>query len=561
VSTFYQDGPTLGNPYADDPLLRRLLERRLPRDVFTEVDPGLRALGRRAATEIAIAGDGAEAAPPRFIPYDPWGRRTDRIETAPAWQTLERIAAEEGIVATAYERAHGPWSRVHQCARFFLYAPPSATFSCPLAMTDGAARCLELYGNELRESVYPHLVTRDPAAFWTSGQWMTERTGGSDVGETTTIARVENGRFHLHGTKWFTSASTSPIALTLARIEGAPPGTRGLSLFLVRVRDDAGALQHIRIHRLKDKLGTRALPTAELSLEGTPATPIGTAGQGVRTIAAMFNITRILNACAAAAGMRQALMLALDYARKRQAFGHRLIDLSLHRETLADLEVECEAACHLVMYVAELLGREECGAATPDEAALLRLLTPVVKLYTAKQAIAVASEVIEAFGGAGYIEDTGIPRLLRDAQVLAIWEGTTNVLSLDARRAIEHDAALGPALTVLRARLRPLASGALPTLAAVAAAALDRIERHAMSGDADTRDVGARRLAFAIARTTAALLLIEYASPAPGRAPDRRAMVAAQRWCASELTPFARDAAERAADSRILVEPPLGEAL
>jgi alkylation response protein AidB-like acyl-CoA dehydrogenase len=555
MTGFYQAEPALGNQYTEDPLVRTLLRRRLPPAIFAAVDPGLERLGARAATDIAAAGEAAEAAPPRHIPYDAWGRRVDRIETSAGWQTLERIAVEEGIVATAYEREHGPWSRLHQCVRSYLFAPSSALFSCPLAMTDGAARCLELHGDaELRRTVYPHLVSRDPATFWTSGQWMTERTGGPDVSETSTIARPDGDGFRLYGTKWFTSATTSQLALTLARIDGAPSGTRGLSLFCVELRDADGALRGIRIHRLKDKLGTRALPTAELSLEGTPATLVGGQGSGVAKIAAVLNITRIANACAAAAGMRRAVQLARDYAVKRRAFGRRLIDLPLHLETLAQLEVETHAACHLVFHAAELLGRQECGVATPGDSALLRLLTPIVKLMTAKQAVAVASEALEAFGGAGYIEDTGLPRLLRDAQVLPIWEGTTNVLSLDVLRAIGHDGALAGALPVVRARLRALHNGPFAADAARVAAALDRIEAHvAAPATADLSETGARALALSIGRMMAGLLLLEHAAWAAAQTRGRGPAIVARRWCHTELAPLLTPDAAHLADTVALV--------
>src|SRR5262249_16005486 len=224
--------------------------------------------------------------------------RIDRSEVCGPWNQLEGTAAEEGIVATAYEREHGPMARLHQFVRLYLYGPPSAIATCPLAMTDGAARVIELHGDDwLKTHVLPRLVTRDPGRFWSSGQWMTERTGGSDVGGTSTVARPEGGAYRLYGPKWFTSATTAPMALTLARVAGAPEGRGGLSLFFVELRDADGRLRNIRVHRLKDKLGTRALPTAELALEGTPARLVGGEGHGVRRIAALLNITRAHNAC------------------------------------------------------------------------------------------------------------------------------------------------------------------------------------------------------------------------------------------------------------------------
>src|SRR6266566_1450366 len=454
MSEFFQDAPRLGNQYDDDALLRAYLRWRLPVSMHAEIEPDLRRLGHRAATDILALGEAAEASPPRHVPYEAWGRRVDRIETSNAWHELDHISATEGIVATGYERTHGAHSRIDQFARLYLFAPSSALYSCPLAMTDGAARFLEVHGDKSLQPVFAHLTSRDPNEFWTSGQWMTERTGGSDVGSTSTVARCEEGdAYRLYGSKWLTSATTSQVAMTLARIEGAAAGSHGLSVFLITLRENDGRLRSIRIDRLKDKLGTRALPTAELTLEGTPAQLVGGAGDGIRKIATLFNVTRVYNAVAAVAGMRRAVALASDYARRRRAFGKPLIEHPLHVETLADMRLELRAAFLLAFRVVELLGKDECGDATESESQLLRFLIPVAKLYTAKQAIAVASEALEAFGGAGYVEDTGIPRLLRDAQVLSIWEGTTNILSLDALRAMQRDGALAAWTTDVRRRL------------------------------------------------------------------------------------------------------------
>ena len=323
---FVQEEPRLGNQYDDDALLRAYLRWKLPASMLGEIEPDLRRLGQRVVTDILALAAKAEASPPHHIPFDAWGRRVDRIETSEAWRELDRVSATEAIVATAYERAYGWRSRIDQFARLYLFAPSSALYSCPLAMTDGAARFLQVHGGEETRSVFEHLTSRDPGLFWTSGQWMTERTGGSDVGSTSTIARCESGNdYRLSGSKWFTSATTSQVAMTLARIEGAPAGGSGLSVFLIKLRDPDGTLRNIRVERLKDKLGTRALPTAELALDGTPALLVGGAGDGIRKIATLFNITRVYNAVAAVGGMRRAIALATDYASRRSAFGKRLV--------------------------------------------------------------------------------------------------------------------------------------------------------------------------------------------------------------------------------------------
>ncbi|MGB9429797.1 MAG: acyl-CoA dehydrogenase family protein [Gammaproteobacteria bacterium] len=530
---FFQDAPILGNQYQDDRVLQTWLKARLPPEMLREIAPGLERLGGRAAGDMLAMAADAEAHPPRHVPYDPWGRRVDRIETTGGWQALHRVAAEEGIVATAYERRQGAWSRLHQFIRLYLYNPSSAIASCPLAMTDGAARILELHGDaELKQRFLPHLLSRDPLQFWTSGQWMTERTGGSDVSGTSTLALLENGSYRLHGTKWFTSATDSQLAITLARDEALDAEGK-LSLFLLELRDAHGHLNNIFVHRLKDKLGTRALPTAELTLKGTPAVRIGSAGHGVRTISTVLNITRLYNAVCAVSYMRRGLALAEDYARKRRAFGKFLMEHPLHRETLADLNAEFTGAFYLVFHLGVLLGREETGAASETEKTLLRLLTPVAKLYTAKQAIASASEVLECFGGQGYIEDTGLPFLLRDCQVLSIWEGTTNILSLDVLRVLEHAEALEVFGSDIARHLENLQRPELAVLRVTIQRAMKDIlawPQAAGKSGAATLEAGARRFAFSLARTYTAALLAEAAQV------GYVSSDVLQRWCRAPLT-------------------------
>ena len=548
MAAFTQDSPKLANQYDDDSLLRSYLRWRLPAKVLADVEPELRRLGQRAVTDILELGEEAEASPPRHVPYDAWGKRVDRIETSDAWRELDRISATEGIVATAYERAHGIHSRIDQFARLYLFAPSSALYSCPLAMTDGAARFLEVYGDESTRGVFAHLTSRDPRQFWTSGQWMTERSGGSDVASTSTIAKCESGNdYRLYGLKWFTSATTSQVAMTLARIEGAPAGGSGLSVFLVTLRDRDGSLRNIRVERLKDKLGTRALPTAELTLEGTPARLVGGAGDGIRKISTLFNITRVYNAVAAVAGMRRAIALATDYAKRRIAFGKPLIEQPLHVETLTEISLRFRACFMLAFRVVELLGKEECGEATESELQLLRLLTPVAKLYTAKQAVTVASEVVESFGGAGYVEDTGIPRLLRDAQVLPIWEGTTNVLSLDVLRAIQKADALKAWIGDLQRRLGG-ASGKYADRITQAVRSIERFFADA-SREGDSGQSLARSLSFSIARTECAMLLLEHSFATK----EASAEVAIERWCARDLATVMKAQADHSARSRSLI--------
>ena len=333
-------------------------------------------------------------------------------------------------------------------------------------------------------------------------------------------------------------------AITLAYIKQERACEQTLSVFLVQLRDAEGALRGIQVKRLKDKLGTRALPTAELTLDGAPGHLIGGTGQGVRKISALFNITRVYNAVAAVAGMRRAIALAKDYASRRHAFGKPLAEHPLHVETLAALETEWRAAFLLAFHVVELLGKQECGEASPEDLARLRLLIPIAKLYTAKQAIAVASEALESFGGAGYIEDTGLPRLLRDAQVLSIWEGTTNVLSLDVLRALERTNGLEALLSDVRQRLAAIRAEPLVASAARVRDAFQQVETFGSRAAQEGRlfaETHARSFAYAIARATAGLLLLEHADWALTVEEDASAVTAATRWCARDLARLEND--------------------
>ena len=539
--SFRQPPPSLGNQYEDDRVLRSYLARILPPDMLREIEPSLVEMGRLAGSDLYEMQLADRLNEPVLTQWDAWGNRIDHIELTPLWRVAERIAAEHGVVATAYEGRHGHFSRVHQCALAYLFTPSTDIYSCPLAMTDGAARTLLGSGNQtLIDRVVPHLITRNPEQFWTSGQWMTELTGGSDVSLSETVARQDKeGIWRLYGRKWFTSATTSQMALTLARPEGNAQGGQGLALFYVEMRDEAGGLRHIQINRLKDKLGTRKVPTAELTLDGTPAELVKGETDGIRNITPMLNITRLWNGISAVALMRRSVALAVDYARKRVAFGVSISKKPLHLDTLAGMQAEMEAAFHLAFYVAELTGRSETGEINVEENLLLRLLTPVMKLMTAKQAVVVASETLEAFGGAGYVEDTGLPVLLRDSQVLPIWEGTTNVLSLDALRALGSD---NRAFQLLKTAVSRLVENARDNGIARAAQIAQQALEHAESwltlakkeGQA-TVEAGARRFAMTLGRAVALALLIKHAQWSQAQERDTRAAAAASRFASSAI--------------------------
>ena len=535
IPVFVQAPPRLDNQYDSDAFLRGYLRRVLPADTLRSIEPDLREMGALSGGELYGLQLQDRLNEPRLIHWDPWGNRIDRIEITPLWKRAASIAAERGLIAIPYERRHGRFSRIHQFASVFLFHPSSDVYTCPLAMTDGAARTLTTSGNaKLIDRAVPHLTHRDPSQAWTSGQWMTESTGGSDVGLSLTEARRDpGGSWQLYGKKWFTSAITSQMALTLARPTGNGPGGSGLAMFYVETHADAGRLNGMRVERLKDKLGTRKVPTAELLLDGTHAELVGETRNGTRAIEPMLVVTRAWNSVTSVAFMRRALALARSYARERRAFGASLDELPLHVDTLADMETQTRAAFLLAFELVELLGRQEANELQGDQASLLRLLTPIAKLLTAKQAVAVVSEAIEAFGGAGYVEDTGLPMLLRDTQVLPIWEGTTNVLSLDAllRSGLGAGiAALRHRVGVCRAMLR---DARLVALGEQASLAIGNVESWLKrNSDAVRLQAGARRAAMSLGRAWQLALLCEHGQWSASVDDDRSGIAAAVRFAA-----------------------------
>jgi acyl-CoA dehydrogenase len=528
---FFQDAPRLGNQFDEDPLLPSWIARHVGAD--DPISGELRMLGN-----LTVDYYGKQLQDrlnePVLTQWDAWGQRIDRIDVSPLWVEAQALAAHHGMVAAAYEPRLGARARTHQFAIVHVLAPSLDVYSCPLAMTDGAARTLLASNNkDLIDRYVPLLTSRDPLLMWTSGQWMTERTGGSDVSQSETVARRDGDQWRLYGTKWFTSATTSQMALTLARPEGNPEGSRGLALFHVELRDANGRLRNIQVNRLKDKLGTRKVPTAELTLDGTPATLVGSASDGVRGITPMLSVTRTWNAICAVSGMRRAIALAKDYARRRKAFNALLVDKPLHADTLAGLEAEYAGAFCLAFRSVDLLGQLEHGTVAQREEAerLSRALIPIAKLTTGKQAVAVASEAIECCGGAGYIEDTGLPRLLADAQVLPIWEGTTNVLSLDTLRALGKGRALEAITAEIETNLAAATHAGLARPAAATREALKHATRwitEAMSTP-DRLEAGARRFALTLGRSLELALLARHAQWCLDNGRDGDRMAAAAR--------------------------------
>ncbi|MBI5545577.1 MAG: acyl-CoA dehydrogenase family protein [Deltaproteobacteria bacterium] len=449
--------------YASDPAFQAVVRRLLTPGARDWIAPQLSKMGAAASLRVDPLSRIADRHSPTHRPYDAYGRRVDEIVHHPAYREMEAIAYGSGMVGLKYDpevRHRFPASgHVLGFSLGYLFAQAESGLYCPVCMTDGAARVVERYGTpEQRARVIPRLAAHEPDHLWRGAMFLTEKQGGSDVGAAATRAeRAEGEGWRLWGEKWFCSNVDAEAILTLARPDGAPAGTKGLALFLVERPHGAPPPPGMRIERIKDKLGVRSMATGEVAFEGVAAQLMGPADRGFKAMTVMINLSRLYNAVDSVAVARRAALEATRYLRRRRSFGKRAAEHPLVREALADLHAEQIAATHCVFQTAEHLDRADAGSQLDERR--VRLLTPMVKASTARLAVTASSEAIELLGGNGFIEDFVTPRLLRDAQVLPVWEGTTNILLLDMLRACEKERAHTLVLEDVRARCAPGAPG------------------------------------------------------------------------------------------------------
>lgn len=439
------------NLFGCDPELARLLALYLPDAVCRAWLPTLERLGARAGGELDTLALSADKNPPVLASRTRRGEDRQRILKHPDYVALERVAYAELGLASMSHVADGPPPLV-KYALTYLFVQAEFGLCCPVSMTDSLTRTLRKYGApELVERYLPSLTSRDFDSLYQGAMFMTEQAAGSDVARTRTVARLKDGAWTLHGDKWFCSNPDADLAMVLARPEDAPEGMAGVSLFLLPKHRPDGSRNAYRIVRLKDKLGTRSMASGEITLEGATAYLIGEVGRGFQQMADMVNMSRLSNGVRAAGLMRRGLNEALFVARQRQAFGKRLVDMPLMQRQLLKLVLPAEQARSLFMQIATLLPRADGG----DEAAqkCVRILTPLIKFRACRDARRATGDAMEVRGGVGYIEEWSDARLVRDAHLGSIWEGTSNIVALDIARAVTREGALEPLARHLRGLL------------------------------------------------------------------------------------------------------------
>jgi acyl-CoA dehydrogenase len=460
LSTIAPDTTGL-NFFDADASLQDLLHLHVSPKLMAHITPHLQRLGGLAGDHLDSCARLADKHPPVLHHRDRFGRDIQSIEYHPAYRELEAAAfGQFGIHALSHAKGIMGWPDTYPAAakHAFTYLFNQAEFGlgCPINVTDGAAMLLSRFGSpELQAKYLPGLITTDMDRLTQGAQFMTEKEGGSDVGSLTTVATPEGDHFRLTGEKWFCSNADAPVVMLLARPEGAGPGTRGIGLFLMPRTLDDGSPNRYRIVRLKDKLGTRSMASGEIRMDGAIAYAVGRLDRGFVQMAEMVNWSRLSNGVKSTALMRRALHDALAVARGRKAFGRTVIDLPLARRQLLKLMLPLEQALSLCFVTADALDRAEHPThPSQDAAALLRILTPVLKFRSTRDARKVCGDALEFRGGVGYIEEFAPARLLRDAHLGSIWEGTGNIVALDAlSRAVGRHGAEAALAADLHARI------------------------------------------------------------------------------------------------------------
>jgi len=399
----------------------------------------LEAFGAIVGGELMELGYTANENRPKLRSFDRYGHRIDEVEFHPAYHRVMQLGMQYGVHAWAWRHAERHGAHVARAAIAYLHNQAEAGSSCPLTMTHAAVPSLQ-HQPELAEFWLPKITSYEydarvlPAAQkngCTIGMGMTEKQGGSDVRANTTRAHLQaDGSYEIVGHKWFFSAPMCDAWLVLAYTDA------GLGCFLMpKIRPD-GSRNAIRIQRLKDKLGDWSNASSEVEFQGAWAQRVGADGRGVATILEMVALTRLDCMIGSSSIMRQAIVQAMHHAGHRRAFGRRLIEQALMRNVLADLALECEAATALTLRVARAV---DASRRDPAEAALARIATAIGKYWICKRTPPLVNEAQECLGGAGYVEESSLPRLYRQAPLNSIWEGSGNIQCLDVLRALSKE--------------------------------------------------------------------------------------------------------------------------
>jgi len=433
-----QYGPS-SNFFTSDRMFAHVLKHQLSSAGYSYMRPLWQTLGEEAAGRMNALSLTADKHAPELVERSPLGDTIQEIRFHPAYWDLMQVAVSSQMLRVKWEPGLKARFKSEQHAlgfgSGFLFALSESGQYCPLCMTDGVARLLDMFGEEEdKKRLLPGIFTEQASSFLTGAMFLTEKSGGSDVGANLVKAeKISGSTYRLSGEKWFCSNVNADIIFVLARTDESIPGTRGLSIFLVEKLLTDGTRNPLGIIRLKDKLGVRSMASAECMLDGTIGKLVGKEFEGFKMMAEMMNLSRLYNSVAAVSAARRALIEAYQFLCHRNSFGKTAITHALIRTKLEELTALYTGIFYLLWRAIAALDRADNGDVR--DAALLRLLTPMIKKTASETGGYLVRECMELMGGIGYIEDFVLPKIMRDILVLPIWEGAGNIMLLDMWRA------------------------------------------------------------------------------------------------------------------------------
>ncbi len=533
------------NYFEIDHSLRTLLPLYMEQDILDHMTPHFERLGAIAGSRLDYLARTADRHGPILHTRNARGQDEDWIEFHPAYREMEDIAYHQfGIHCMSRRPGVLGWpDKVAPIVKYtfqYLFAQAEFGLLCPVSATDTSAMLIERYGDEATKSRFlPGMWSIDKADILKGAQFMTEKTGGSDVGNIELTARFEDGNWRLYGEKWFCSCADGDVALLLARPEGAADGTAGLGLFALPRHLDDGTRNAYRIVRLKEKLGTKSMASGEIKFEGAVAYALGDVGlgrnPGLKQMMDQVNMSRLSHGVRAAGMMRRCLNESLMVAGSRVAFGESIARKPLLRRQLMKLVVPTEQVLSMILFTAVNLERAETGE--ENAAKVLRILTPLLKFRSARDNIKVATGAMEVRGGNGYIEDWVNPRLVRDAQLGVLWEGTSNINALDVTTRAIAKAGAHEALTDAVARQLDDADGLPGQFKGEMTATMERAVDFAGRVAAEGRETLARQASDALYHATSAALMAAEGASLGVRGGDARRLLLARMVIDHRLSP------------------------
>ncbi|WP_339261450.1 acyl-CoA dehydrogenase family protein [Lysinibacillus sp. FSL K6-3209] len=541
MKVLQKDARQTTNFFTEDETLHKLLDMMLDKELLVYAKRELTDFGGLCAGAIDVRAKHTDReGEPRLQRYNAYGEEVSQVWVNEGYKKTVEETYNTGIVGYVHKnipQLGRKGNYVYSFAQGYLLSHAEPGFYCPVTLTMATAYLLDHYASdELKQRFLPHVCATGDTELYEGATFLTERQGGSDVGANIVKARQDGQHYLMYGEKYFASnVGMCGVAMVLARIEGASTGSKGLTLFAVPWRLDNGKINNLRIRRLKDKLGVRAVPSGEVEFDGSLAYVVGEPNKGIYYMLEALNLSRICNAVASIGIMRRGFLEAKHYVTNRNAFGQPLIQYPMIQDTLGKYAAKVHVEVATVFDLIQLYDKVTSGQGDEQDMVLNRLNIAIMKKETAEQAVHYASEAIELHGGNGFIEDFVTPRLLRDAQVLTVWEGTANILALELIRLVDKYFAHELFVRVMHERLTKLANGSLVQIVEEQLVKLEGTLQTFSRLDEATKSYEAKGVAEKMAHLYESVVAVEWAAKFGGKYEKLADIYLENTWALREI--------------------------